>query len=67
MTSSLNNLVKSQKSAIQSRELDKIMGTSPEAGLMTPYCSENTNWDTIQIVEFFTSSYYAYQNSFMTQ
>lgn len=38
MASSLNNLVKSQKSAIQSRELNKIMAQSPEAGLMKPYC-----------------------------
>lgn len=38
MVSSLNNLVKSQKSAIKSRELNKIMALSPEAGLMKPYC-----------------------------
>lgn len=38
MASSLNNLVKSQKSAIQGRELNKIMALSPEAALMKPYC-----------------------------
>lgn len=38
MASSLNNLVKSQKSAIQNRELNEIMAPSPEDGLMKPYC-----------------------------
>lgn len=67
MAFSLNNLMKSQKSAIQRRELNKIMARSPEAGLMKACCKENTNWGTIQIVEIFTSSYNAYQSSFMTQ
>lgn len=47
MASSLNNLVKSQKSTIQSRELNKTMALSPETGLMKPYCQENTNWGAI--------------------